>query len=103
MKSSYGATELSADEVAKLARLSMTDITILNKRVKIHFAKPFDTIEKLIRLAKIGIEEMGYDEFTNYILSHKDECIQAIKKSPEGSNLADTTCIKWWRIGDSNS
>ena len=61
----------------------MTDITILNKRVKIQFVKPFKTIYKLIRLAKIGIEEMGYDEFTNYILSHKDECIQAIKKRVE--------------------
>ena len=103
LKASYGVNELSAEEVAQLARLTMTDITILNKRVKIQFVKPFDTIEKLIRLAKIGIEEMGYDEFTNYILSHKDECIQTIKKSPEGSNLVDTTCIKWWRLGDSNS
>ena len=81
----------------------MTSITILNKRVKIQFSKPFETFEKLVRLAHQGIEEMGYTEFTNYTLAHKDECLESIKKEPEGSVLNSSICFKWWRIGDSNS
>ena len=50
---------------------------------------------------QIGIKEKSPDELINSHPSLKNDKIQALKKSPEGSNLVDTTCIKWWRIGDS--
>ena len=53
-------------------------------------------MQNSIELVQIGIEENSHNEL---IISHpipKNDKIQAIKKSPEGSILADTTCIKWW-------
>lgn len=49
---------------------------------------------------QIGIKAKSSDELINFHPSPKNDKIQALKKSPEGSNLVDTTCIKWWRIGD---
>ena len=47
-----------------------------------------------------SIEEKSHNELINSHPTPKNDKIQAIKKSPEGSILADTTCIKWWRLGD---
>lgn len=102
-KASFGANELSDEEVAQLARRTMTNISILDKKVKITFAKPFYTIEKLIRLANQGIEEMGYAEFIDSTLAQRQDYLESIKKEPEGSDFNSSICLKWWRLGDSNS
>ena len=63
----------------------------------------FATIEKLIKLAKKEIAEVGIAEFKSAIISSKDECIESIKKEPLGSDFNASICFKWWRLGDSNS
>ena len=67
------------------------------------FKEPFSTIEKLIKLAKKEIAEVGIAEFKSAIISSKDECIESIKKEPKGSDFNGSICFKWWRLGDSNS
>ena len=47
-----------------------------------------------------GIEEKSHNERINSHPSPKNDKIQAIKKSLKGSYLLNTTCIKWWRLGD---
>ena len=46
------------------------------------FTEPFATLEKLIRLAKKGIAEYGYDEFDKNIENTKEECLKGTKKEP---------------------
>ena len=59
------------------------------------------TIEKLVKLAKQGIAKVGLAEFKSAIISSKDIDAESIKKEPEGSDFNSSTCIKWWRLGDS--
>ena len=56
-------SELSPETIAQLVRQTYSSVTVKDKKVKMTFAEPFATIEKLIRLAKQGISEYGYDEF----------------------------------------
>ena len=89
--------------------------TIKNKKVTVIFREPFATIEKLVKLAKQGIAEIGFAEFKSAIISSKDISIESrgkcnqtdfplqinrsnTKKEPEGSDFNSSTCIKWWRI-----
>lgn len=49
---------------------------------------------------------IGYDEFAKTLENSKTACLKGIKKEPTGSFECvspSTTCMKWWRIGDSNS
>lgn len=76
-----------------------------DKKMKMAFAAPFATLEKLIRLAKQGIEEYGYDEFAKTITNTKEEYLKGIKKEPEGSFECvspSSICSKWWAAVDSN-
>ena len=54
------------------------------------------TIEKLVKLAKQGIAEVGLTEFKSAIISSKNIDAESIKKEPEGSDFNSSTCIKWW-------
>ena len=102
-KASFPATELSTEEVAQIIREVYLNATIKNKKVTVIFREPFATIEKLVKLAKQGIAEVGLAEFKSAIISSKDIDAESIKKEPEGSDFNSSTCIKWWRLGDSNS
>lgn len=102
-KASLPATELSENEVAQIVRATYLNVTVRDKKVKMVFKKPFTTIEKLIKLAKKEIAEIGLSEFKSAIISSKDKCIESIKKEPEGSDFNSSICLKWWRLGDSNS
>ena len=102
-KASFPATELSAEEVAQIIREVYLNATIKNKKVTVIFREPFATIEKLVKLARQGIAEVGLAEFKSAIISSKDIDAESIKKEPEGSDFNSSTCIKWWRLGDSNS
>ena len=68
--------------------------------IKVIFREPFATIEKLVKLAKQGIAEVGLAEFKSAIISSKDIDAESIKKEPEGSDFNSFTCIKWWTFGD---
>ena len=102
-KASFPATELSAEEVAQIIREVYLNATIKNKKVTVIFREHFATIEKLVKLAKQGIAEVGLAEFKSAIISSKDIDAESIKKEPEGSDLNSSICFKWWRLGDSNS
>ena len=102
-KASLPATKLSENEVAQIVRATYLNVTVNNKKVKMVFKEPFATIEKLIKLAKKEIAEIGLSEFKSAIISSKDKCIESIKKEPEGSDFNSSICFKWWRLGDSNS
>lgn len=52
---------------------------------------------------KKEIAEVGLSEFKSTIISSKGECIESIKKEPKGSVSNGSICLKWWRLGDSNS
>ena len=84
-KASLPATELSAEEVANIIRETYLSATAKDKRVKVIFKEPFTTIEKLVKLAKQGIAEVGLAEFKSAIISSKDEYFQSTKKEPFGS------------------
>ena len=56
--------------------------TIKNKKVTVIFRESFATIEKLVKLAKQGIAEVGLAEFKSAIIFSKDEYFQSIKKEP---------------------
>ena len=60
------------------------------------FKPQYARLEELIKLAKKGIAEMGMAEFKQTIISHKEECLESIKKEPEGSVLNSSICFKWW-------
>ena len=102
-KASLPATELKAEEVAQIIREIYLNATVKDKKVKLIFRKPFDSIEKLVKLAKQGIAEIGFAEFKSAIISSYPDYTQSTKKAPEGANFVSTTCFKWWRLGDSNS
>lgn len=72
--------------------------TVKDKKVKLIFRKPFDSIEKLAKLAKQGIAEIGFSEFKSAIISSYPEYVQSTKKAPEGANFVSTTCFKWWTL-----
>ncbi len=78
-------SELSPEMIVQLVRQTYSYVTVKDKKVKMTFAEPFATLEKLIRLAKKGIAEYGYDEFVKTIENTKEECLKGIKKEPEGS------------------
>lgn len=102
-KASLPATELKAEEVAQIIREIYLNATVKDKKVKLIFRKPFDSIEKLVKLAKQGIAEIGFAEFKSAIISSYPDYTQSTKKAPLGANFVSTTCFKWWRLGDSNS
>ena len=81
-KASLPATELSA---ANIIRETYLSATAKDKRVKVVFKEPFETIENLVKLAKKEIVEVGFVEFKSAIISSKDKCIESIKKEPFGS------------------
>lgn len=102
-KASLPYSKISPQEIAQLVWQTYASVTVQGKSVKLKFAEPFDTIEKLVRTAKQGIEEYGYDKFFEVLKESRNDCIKSIKKEPEGSVYNRFTCMKWWRIGDSNS
>lgn len=56
-----------------------------------------------IRVTKQGIAEYGFDKFVETTKAQKNECLEILKKSPKGSVSNSSICMKWWRLGDSNS
>ena len=98
-------SELSPEMIAQLVRQTYSSVTVNAKKVKMTFAEPFATLEKLIRLAKQGIDEYGYDEFAKTLANTKVTCLKGIKKEPIGSFESispSSTCMKWWAAVDSN-
>lgn len=95
-KASLPADELPEQEVANIIRETYLAVTINNKKVKVIFKEPFATVEKLLKLAKQGIAKVGYAEFKQNIISLYDECIESIKKAPEGAVFNSSICLKWW-------
>ena len=104
-KASMPYSELSPEMIAQLVRQTYSSVTVKDKKVKMTFAEPFATLEKLIRLAKKGIAEYGYDEFAKTLANTKEACLKDIKKEPEGSfdTISQSSiCSKWWAAVDSN-
>ena len=66
--------------------------------MKLEFKPQYAYIEELVKLAKKGIAEMGMVKFKQIIISRKDECLESIKKEPEGSDLNSSICFKWWTL-----
>ena len=69
------------------------------------FKEPYATPEKLIKLAKQGIAESGYEEFFKSIMVLKDTDNKALKKSLKGSSLGNPNSVirtEWWAAVDSN-
>lgn len=97
-KASLPATELSAEDVAQIIREVYLNATIKNKKVKVIFREPFATIEKLVKLAKQGIAEVGLAKFKSAIISSQNLSTESIKKEPEGSDFNSSICFKWWTI-----
>ncbi|CDE59433.1 unknown [Fusobacterium sp. CAG:439] len=62
-KASLPYTELKPETIAQFVWQSYSSVTVKEKSVKMKFAEPFATLEKLVRVAKQGIAELGYDEF----------------------------------------
>ena len=102
-KATLPSSELSPEEIAQLIRETYLSATVKNKKVKILFKEPFAGIEDLIKHAQKEIAEVGLTEFKSAIISSQDRCIESIKKEPEGSVFNSSICLKWWRLGDSNS
>ena len=71
-------------------------------KLAILYLKTPDT-RQLVKLAKQEIAEIGWAEFKQNIICSQGADIASIKKEPEGSDFNSSTCIKWWRLGDSNS
>ena len=97
--------ELTPQMIAQTVRMTYSSVTVKDKKVKMHFTEPYATLEKLIKLAKQGIAESGYEEFFKNIMVLKDTGIKASKKSPEGSSLGNPNsaiCTEWWAAVDSN-
>lgn len=67
-KASLPATELSENEVAQIVRATYLNVTVKDKKVKMVFKEPFATIEKLIKLAKKEIAEVGMPAFNGVYL-----------------------------------
>ncbi len=102
-KASLPYTELKPEMIAQLIWQTYSSVTVKGKSVKVKFAEPFATLEKLVRVAQQGIQMFGYEKFTENTKAQKNKCIESIKKEPEGSVSNSSICMKWWRIGDSNS
>ena len=66
--------------------------------MKLEFKPQYAYIEELVKLAKKGIAEMGMAKFKQIIISRKDECLESIKKEPEGSDFDCSICFKWWTL-----
>ena len=97
--------ELTPQMIAQTVRMTYSSVTVKDKKVKMQFAEPFATLEKLIKLAKQGIAESGYEEFFKNVMVLKDTGIKASKKSLEGSSLGNPNsaiCTEWWAAVDSN-
>ncbi len=97
-RASLPATELKAEEVAQIIREVYLSAMVKNKKVKVVFREPFATIEKLIKLAKQGIAEIGLAEFKQNIISSWGSGLEHTKKEPEGSDFNSSICFKWWRL-----
>lgn len=98
-KAGLSSAELPPETVAQIVRETYASVTVQDKHVKMKFAEPFATIEKLIRLAKQGIVEQGFDKFSKTVSVHNVEQFKALKKSPEGSfdtTSSSSICMKWW-------
>ena len=102
-KATLPSSELSPEEVTQLIRETYLSVTTKDKKVKIIFKEPFTDIEDLIKHAKKEIVDVGLTEFKSAIISSQNECIESIKKEPKGSVFNSSICLKWWRLGDSNS
>ena len=102
-KASMPYSELPPEIISQLVWQTYSSVTIKGKSVKMKFAEPFATLEKLVRVAKQGIVEYGYDKFIEKTKAQKNECLEILKKSPKGSVSNGSICLKWWRLGDSNS
>jgi len=98
-RASLSFSKLSPQMVSQIVRETYSSVTVEGKHVKMKFAEPFATIEKLIRTAHQGIERYGYDEFANIITMPKVQRKNATKKSPEGSicaNSSSSILMNWW-------
>lgn len=87
--------------VQNIMKETYSSVTVKDKKVKMTFAEPFATLEKLIRIAKQGIAEYGYDEFAKALETTKEGCLKSIKKEPEGSfdTISQSSiCSKWWTL-----
>ena len=100
-KASLPYSELKPEMIAQLVWQSYSSVTVKAKSVKVKFAEPFATLEKLVRVAKQGIAELGYDEFAKTLENSKTACLKGIKKEPTGSFECvspSSTCMKWWNF-----
>lgn len=88
--------EITGERIAKIIRETTEKVTIENKKVKVIFAEPFATVEKLLRIAKQEIQENDFTEFSINIIAQKDHCIETIKKEPESSIFNSSNCLLWW-------
>ncbi len=97
--------KITPQMIAQIVRMTASSVTIKDKKVKMQFAEPYATLEKLIKLAKQGITESGYEEFFKSIMALKDTGNKALKKSLKGSSIANPNsviCTEWWAAVDSN-
>lgn len=104
-KASLPYSQLPPETIAELVRETYSSVTVKDKHVKMTFAEPFATLEKLIRVAKQGISETGYEKFAETIENTKETCLKSIKKEPAGSIdiiSPSAACMKWWAAVDSN-
>ncbi len=58
-KANLSTSELPPEAAAQIVRETYASVTVQQKHVKMKFAEPFATIEKLIRLTKQGISEQA--------------------------------------------
>ena len=104
-KVSMPCEKITPQMIAQIVRMTASSVTIKDKKVKMQFAEPYATLEKLIKLAKQGITESGYEEFFKSIMALKDTGNKALKKSLKGSSIANPNsviCTEWWAAVDSN-
>ena len=71
--------KITPQMIAQIVRMTASSVTIKDKKVKMQFAEPYATLEKLIKLAKQGITESGYEEFFKSIMALKDTGNKALK------------------------
>ena len=97
-RASLPATELSAQEVADIVRHTYLSVKITNKKVDVIFKQPYANIEELVKLAKQGIAEFGYEKFKQNVISSYDQWVESTKKAPEGADFNSSICFKWWSL-----
>lgn len=88
--------EIDGQTIAQIIRETTKSVTVNNKKVKVIFAEPFATIEKLIRIAKQEIQANNFSEFSVNIFAQKDHYMETIKKESEDSILNSSNCLLWW-------